>query len=834
MNEKQQHLLKLVKEVDSFCREHDIKYYCSGGTVLGAVRHKGFIPWDDDIDMFFPRREFEKFVDLFEKYGPKDRKIEFYERNHEHHTPVARYHEEGSSMFMHYNMIGYSSAGILLDIFILDPIPAGYDLQREHLAKFFAYADLVCPVMNCSYRLPTKYIHMLEKYEAEAKKRGTDTVAMELSKELFSYDEDECDYYVLRWGTLPFIMPKKLFGTPLYVDFEDTQIPIPEMWPQYLAVQYGCDWTDIPYVNLRQSHNTIYYPGKDYHEVYELRDKYFRQDDLLRMYNGRKMKFLKLYAAERPLEEYANELQTKVCLTEISHNLEKAGAKSAAELFAAGEYGKILEVYSPYLTRQTSPAFMGMLKHSYYYNWLYPNIIPLDEETLSCIMWSLVYTGKLRQAEKLAGVYFRANKSTEATDAVLTLMDQIEEAAKLYYTGRYDEAEKYIKGIEGYERVSYLTGYLWLTLVRTGIDDKAAAELESLATGAGADQFVRKAWADYLWEQGRRDEAEKLYQELMQTCRNGMFLWDINAKGVEIDPISLDQPEIISEDDLTRCQKQLFDEIDSVCAAEDLTYTVEEDYLTDNPTITMNVASALRLMHKLGKNLPANRRLISWESGDVSRDLYMRYVNTDTVQVNLRHSGVLSEQYVGVRINILVPDNMSALRTKIAESLRMGVRVMDADPTVQWRYASGRKRRVYRMLDGLSERQKKRLRRLAFRAYMKASQTGKINEDELEVAEDEDASDDDEDEEVAKNRRPTIFKIRSAEISASELFTPEEIARYKSLPWAEYGKLRSQAKVYDNRIRDTKLGFYEKVRELFDTELGIDSTGPKKKTLSGN
>ena len=60
-------LLEILKVVDKFCKEKGLRYSIAYGTLLGAVRHKGFIPWDDDIDILMPRPDFERFVSEFGK-----------------------------------------------------------------------------------------------------------------------------------------------------------------------------------------------------------------------------------------------------------------------------------------------------------------------------------------------------------------------------------------------------------------------------------------------------------------------------------------------------------------------------------------------------------------------------------------------------------------------------------------------------------------------------------------------------------------------------------------------------------------------------------------------
>ncbi len=82
----QEHLMILLEEVDRICQKHQLSYMLFAGTLLGAVRHKDFIPWDDDIDVLMPREDYQRFLDIAQREC--DKNVFFVQREFSHHWPM--------------------------------------------------------------------------------------------------------------------------------------------------------------------------------------------------------------------------------------------------------------------------------------------------------------------------------------------------------------------------------------------------------------------------------------------------------------------------------------------------------------------------------------------------------------------------------------------------------------------------------------------------------------------------------------------------------------------------------------------------------------------------
>ena len=129
--------LGILDYVDSFCKSHNIIYYLCGGTMLGAIRHKGYIPWDDDIDIMMPRKDYEVFLREFSAsdtsfYGLVEHRVQ---RNYPY--PFAKV--EDSRTFLKEHFDDAFDQGINIDIFPLDSMPKGKENYTPFIEKRIKY-----------------------------------------------------------------------------------------------------------------------------------------------------------------------------------------------------------------------------------------------------------------------------------------------------------------------------------------------------------------------------------------------------------------------------------------------------------------------------------------------------------------------------------------------------------------------------------------------------------------------------------------------------------------------------------------------------------------------
>ena len=281
--------LYVLHVIDRICEENQIPYFADWGTLLGAVRHRGYIPWDDDIDICMLRKDYLRFCEVIQQYKDEVALLNNYTADDwgahaDKVVNIAAFTVKRSEIKKYY---GFPfTAGV--DIFLIDYVPREKALEEEQLEVLRTISLLIHLREEMGKQSPTSKEYaksvkaekiLIEKIQKMtnvvfSQPNPTDQEVLILGEEVSGlYGDEDSDYLsqLQRLGAgLEYYIPKEVYGTSIRLPFENTTIPVPVGYDMLLRKKYGDDYMTPK--NVATGHDYPFY-NKAISEVASLKNQ---------------------------------------------------------------------------------------------------------------------------------------------------------------------------------------------------------------------------------------------------------------------------------------------------------------------------------------------------------------------------------------------------------------------------------------------------------------------------------------------------------------------------------------------------------------------------------
>ena len=269
----QMKLLEILVYFRDFCEAHKLRFYLSAGTCLGAVRHHGFIPWDDDLDVAMPRPDYDKLLELWDKEADTSKFIcSVTNKERCARFPMATIRSVNTTCIYDHSVNDDICQGLKIDVEFLDGVPE----NRIH-ALFNKVCARVFALLNAQ-RVPMRFGNDFQRKASKWILRiiSNKNIRWKVSKwcerriKAIPFYSD-CKY-VRDLGVRPFL--KEAYSDVIYMDFEGYKMPIPKGYDNHLKSLYG-NYMELPPLEKRQpaTDNLVFYDLD--HSYLDYRGKYY-------------------------------------------------------------------------------------------------------------------------------------------------------------------------------------------------------------------------------------------------------------------------------------------------------------------------------------------------------------------------------------------------------------------------------------------------------------------------------------------------------------------------------------------------------------------------------
>ena len=256
LEELKQIELDMMQEIDNVCQSNGIHYYMVGGTLLGAVRHNGFIPWDDDIDIAMPRKDFERFcVAMKEKKNYYE--VQFYNNVNDYGYASPKVVDKRTVLVDYKLGMGKEESSVFVDVFLYDGM--GENLKEAYMRYFFLkiFKKMVF-LSKRNFKMENTLKSILFFLPCVVCKligvKRLNILYNTLCKKYDFYTSKYVACVAGRYGKRE-VFKREVFENTVPMAFENLMIQAPQGYKTYLALIYG-NYMDLPPKDKQVSNHT--------------------------------------------------------------------------------------------------------------------------------------------------------------------------------------------------------------------------------------------------------------------------------------------------------------------------------------------------------------------------------------------------------------------------------------------------------------------------------------------------------------------------------------------------------------------------------------------------
>ena len=518
LSRDQEALLELLLNVKEFLDDNGIRFYLFGGSCIGALRHRGFIPWDDDIDIILDRENYEKLIAASYTMPRDDMEFWCYEKSDDYFKPFGQFSSKKDTYFLKSRVFNRGLCmGTIIDVFVLDYVPSAR--IEEHKKNLLLFED----VMGF-YRLhrdeisdfKEEYFNLVERERRE----GRRSVLEELQAKVEQFSEEESDLVVTRfWVKKLRKYKKEWFGEPRYVEFEGHMMPVPSNAEATLRLHYGYDWYNLPESEQRLVHNFYVNHDISNNNYVEDMEKFIDTDNIVELLEGRKHHQVDRIESQLKMQEVGSQLLRERLKLEL------------ADAIADRKFEDLNPIIKNIKDLKDYNSETAIVSGEFLLNWMlwlvkvgrFPDALKLADA-----FWMYAnFTSELETDYTVADIH---NIDVKTTEGMMQLLSQMINLAVNYQDCNMQGLEEVLSGFPE-ELSDEIADCLAARTALAIYKQESNAVLEGLYEKCDnylklhADNYeVLAAKADILVKLSRQAEADKLNDIIKKNSHNGLLL----------------------------------------------------------------------------------------------------------------------------------------------------------------------------------------------------------------------------------------------------------------------------------------------------------------------